>query len=193
MNPEKTYAYLGILFTLLVLWLLIVNLIQHNNSALFILVAPCLWWPAYFISFKYYKKSTFVHAATIGLLSIPLVIEVVKGFSKFIKDGELDLGNPYSLYLYGISGILAIIAGLINKTKLRLILIFISMCSYWFFLQKYVAWSYSHPFNPSDGAAMVFASVFGWLIGLLFYIIPIWGITNLTNQAFRCIRARSSD
>ena len=158
-----------------------VNLIQHKNSILIILLAPFLWWPAYFISFKYYRKYFFINFITLLLLSIPLGIEIINEFSDIIKNGELNIRNPHSVYLYGISGALAIIAGLINKRIQRLILIFISMCVYWFFLQKYVDWSCSHPFNPSDGAAKVFALGFGWLIGLLFFIIPVCGITHFTS------------
>lgn len=98
--------------------------------------------------------------------------------------------NPYMPYLYCIPGFIAIMSAFPKRRILRILFIIIAAGIYWAILPKYVSWAYTHPFNPNDGAALSFAALFGWLVGLIILILPlhfgtrliIWGYTKKINK-----------
>ena len=53
------------------------------------------------------------------------------------------------------------------------------------FIVRYVVWAYAHPFNPTDGAAVAFAAMFGWVAGLVWPILPLYTVTRLIRWVIR--------
>jgi len=118
----------------------------------------------------------------LSILSIPMICNIWSDSVSVLSGSKPLIKNPYSPYLYGISGMLAVTAGFINRGYLRVILLFVGTISYWYFLQPFVDWAYTNPFNPDDGGPRTFALLFGWAFGLLFFMIPIFGITHFTKR-----------
>ena len=80
--------------------------------------------------------------------------------------------NPYWLPVYVLAALLAVVAGgLPSRPRSLLILQALLLLSaavlFQLFIVRHVVWAYAHPFNPSDGAAVAFSTVFGWLEGLV--------------------------
>ena len=86
--------------------------------------------------------------------------------------------NPFTLYLYGIPSLVAIVSAIPTHRNVRVILIIIATAIYWIILPKSVQWAYTHPFNPNDGAALSFSALFGGLIGLITLVLPLHFVTR---------------
>jgi len=94
-----------------------------------------------------------------------------------VHGDQRTFDNPFSFYTLFAPILLAVVAGINRRTVPRILFVLIAVSVHWWFLQKSVDWAFTHPFNPSDGGPRAFASVFGWLTGLIFIILPVFGIT----------------
>ena len=97
--------------------------------------------------------------------------------------------NPYWLPTYLPAAALALLAGSLPfRPRLyllaQLLLLSCAAIIFHIFIVRYVYWAYEHPFNPSDGGPKVFASLFGWLAGLFWPILPFYGVTCLVRWFF---------
>lgn len=96
-----------------------------------------------------------------------------RGIKKNCILGARSLMNPYALYLYALPGVLAIASAFPQKRLVRFLLLVSAAGIYWLVLPNYVDWGYTHPFEPNDGAARSFALLFGGLIGLIVFVLPL--------------------
>ncbi len=69
------------------------------------------------------------------------------------------------------------------RRVIRLCFLLMAAIIFEVFLLFYVDWAYTHSFNASDGAARSFALLFGWLIGLVIIVIPVYWLTKLLKWA----------
>ncbi len=100
--------------------------------------------------------------------------------------------NPYTVALDVAPGILAVAAALLNQRVLRIaVLAFASLC-YWAILVRSVDWAYSNPVNASDGGPKAFASVFGWAIGLISPILPVYFAVRGVRYWMNAVRTRKT-
>jgi hypothetical protein len=97
--------------------------------------------------------------------------------------------NPFFWQTYGISALMAFIAGIIPSSRrskiFRVILLCIAVLIFSYFIRQYVDWAYDHPVNPSDGAAKTLSVLFGWLIGLVWPIVPSFFLARGLVWCFR--------
>ena len=92
--------------------------------------------------------------------------------------------NPYWLPTYVPAAVLALVAGVLPMRPryymlLQFVLLVAAAIIFHVFVVRSVVWAYQHPFNPSDGAPRVFASLFGWLVGLVWPILPTYAVARL--------------
>jgi hypothetical protein len=85
-----------------------------------------------------------------------------------------EMMNPYAPYLFCIPSVIAVIAVFPRKRIARWSLLAAAAGIYWCILPRFVTWAYAHPFDPNDGGPKAFSAVFGWLIGLITLILPIY-------------------
>ena len=74
--------------------------------------------------------------------------------------------------------LITIAASLLKNGLWKWMLLLLAILTYWGFLQPFVQWAYSHPFNPNDGGPKVFALLFGWAYGLILVVIPTYWISK---------------
>ena len=91
---------------------------------------------------------------------------------------RLDNLNPYSIPQFLLSALLALAASFQPRRSWKWLLLFSAVLTFWAFLQPAVHWAYSHPFNPSDGAAKASALLFGWAVGLIGVVLPVYWISR---------------
>ena len=95
--------------------------------------------------------------------------------------------NPFTLPLYiiGISSG-AISALLPNKIKyskiIKVIVMLIGASICWVLQIESVEWAYSHPFNPNDGGAKTFVSLFGGIANLIWPILPVFSVIHFLKK-----------
>jgi len=82
--------------------------------------------------------------------------------------------NPYTAWLYVPAVTLAVIAIFPRRRIIRFSILAVAAIGYWIVIPMYVDWAYTHPFDPDDGGPRTFASLFGWLAGLVSLILPIY-------------------
>jgi len=94
--------------------------------------------------------------------------------------------NPYTIPLIVVPAAITIYASVVRRRWVRISLLLVATVVFWLVLQPHVHWTFSHPFNPSDGGPKAFALLFGWVFGLVFVITPVY----LVSRAIRRIRQR---
>ncbi len=98
--------------------------------------------------------------------------------------------NPYGPYLHGIPGLIAVFAAFPKRRMARLVLLSVAAGIYWLILPRFVDWAYTHPFNASDGGPRAFVAMFGWLIGLVTLILPIYLAIRFSMWSLKKVRNR---
>lgn len=101
--------------------------------------------------------------------------------------------NPYKVWLLLVPALISCFATWIPRRWIRLCCLLIAAIIYEVFLLFYVDWAYTQTFNASDGAARSFASLFGWLIGLVVIVIPVYWVTKLIKWGLRHIKKKSEN
>jgi hypothetical protein len=87
------------------------------------------------------------------------------------------MDNPFALPLLLVGLASGIAAGLIpSRTRLRRVIRMSIVAAgagvSWLLQIQSVQWSYSHPFNSNDGAALTMVALLGWLVALIWPILP---------------------
>ena len=87
------------------------------------------------------------------------------------------MDNPFETPILVIGLISGIAAGLIpGRSRVRWInriyILAVGACVSWFLHMRSVEWAYSHPFNPNDGGPLVMVALLGWLVALVWPILP---------------------
>lgn len=91
---------------------------------------------------------------------------------------RLENMNPYSIPQFLLTALLALAASFQSRRLWKWLLLLSAVLTFWAFLQPAVHWAFSHPFNPNDGAAKVSALLFGWAVGLVAVVLPVYGISR---------------
>lgn len=92
------------------------------------------------------------------------------------------MDNPYEFHLYFWPAVLALLALFPKQRKFKVLILVLASIVYWAILQPSVEWAFNHPFNPDDGGPKTFAFLFGWLFGLIFPILPTFGLALLVKK-----------
>jgi hypothetical protein len=108
------------------------------------------------------------------------------------------MDNPYDTPILIIGLLSGVAAGLIPGRSAirwinRLYIIALGASVSWYLRMHATDWAYSHPFNPNDGAALTMVALLGWLMALIWPILPtlfgvlairfLYGRIRRTNQA----------
>lgn len=89
--------------------------------------------------------------------------------------------NPYTIPLMVVPAAITIYAAFVPRRWVRISLLLAATVVFWFVLPLHVHWTYSHPFDPNDGGPKAFALVFGWVVGLVFVVIPVYVVSRATR------------
>ena len=99
------------------------------------------------------------------------------------------MNNPYETPILALGLFAGIVAGLIPGKKTiawlnRLYILLSAAFACWLLEIHYVDWSYTHPFDPSDGGPRAFVALFGWAAALIYPILPTFVIISLSRVLF---------
>ncbi|MBO9795079.1 hypothetical protein, partial [Xanthomonas phaseoli] len=97
--------------------------------------------------------------------------------------------NPYDLPWVLIGIATGIFSGSLHtagrfRLLIQMLVLALGTLLCWRLTSLSVAWSYEHPFNPNDGAARAVAHLFGWIVGLVFLILPSFFLTLLVRTSY---------
>ena len=90
--------------------------------------------------------------------------------------------NPYTIPLIVIPAAITIYASFVGRRWVRISLLLAATVVYWLVLQLQVHWTFSQPFNPNDGGPKAFASLFGWVYGLVFVVTPVYWVAIVIRR-----------
>jgi hypothetical protein len=95
--------------------------------------------------------------------------------------------NPFTLPLYIIGISSGVISALIsNRIKysriIKVIILLIGASICWVLQIESVEWAYNHPFNPNDGGAKTFVSLFGGIANLIWPILPMFVVIQFLKK-----------
>ena len=96
--------------------------------------------------------------------------------------------NPFTIPLFVVPAAITIYASLVKRRWIRFGLLLVASAVFWFVLPMHVHWTFSHPFNPNDGGPKAFAIVFGWLIGLVLVVTPVYWTSRVIQWIWSKIR-----
>jgi hypothetical protein len=86
--------------------------------------------------------------------------------------------NPYTIPLIAVPAGITLYASFRNNKWIRRGLLFAATVVFWVIANIHVDWTFTHPFNPDDGGPRMGALVFGWAVGLILIVMPLYWVSR---------------